>query len=472
MLAFVAPGRLGGDFYYSATGISAEPATTRDIDTRRHEPPGNGTRDILAAATSSSAAGDASSSGTRSAPTDDVARLLPRPRTTRSASSSSTSRRALSASTRGRARSTRATGRDLQISAAPAPTGRIVFESNRDGDLEIYSMNPDGSAPTRLTEQPDDGQPAVDLARRDEGRLLERPRRRSDIYVMNIDGSGVTQLTTDAGLDLQPAWSPDGTKIAYTAAASSSRHLRHERGRDGTPERHQHRRRTKPAPRGRPTARRSPSPRTGTATTRSTGRTRTAPGTATRLTNNPARRPRSRLVARRAEARVLQRPHRAACSDRSGRSTRPTARIRRTSRTRPIFDADPAWSPDGTHIAFVRDAGGQNFNVWTALADGTDQVNLTPHRRRGTPSPTGARPPRAESATISIAGPGELGPGRRLGRDRGHPARRDPRRDGDDGRRAARRHPARRHPARRHPARRHPARRHPARRHRLHGGRT
>ena len=43
-----------------------------------------------------------------------------------------------------------------------------------------------------------------------------------------------------------------------------------------------------------------------------------------------------------------------------------------------IFDADPAWSPDGTQIAFVRDAGGQNFEVWTADADGTGQVNLTP----------------------------------------------------------------------------------------------
>ena len=43
----------------------------------------------------------------------------------------------------------------------------------------------------------------------------------------------------------------------------------------------------------------------------------------------------------------------------------------------PIFDADPAWSPDGSKIAFVRDLGGQNFNVFTANADGTNQVQLT-----------------------------------------------------------------------------------------------
>ena len=43
---------------------------------------------------------------------------------------------------------------DLTLSAAPAPAGRIVFESNRDGNLEIYRMNADGSAPTRLTNDP------------------------------------------------------------------------------------------------------------------------------------------------------------------------------------------------------------------------------------------------------------------------------------------------------------------------------
>ena len=32
---------------------------------------------------------------------------------------------------------------------------------------------------------------------------------------MNIDGTGLTQLTSDASLEQQPAWSPDGTKIAF-----------------------------------------------------------------------------------------------------------------------------------------------------------------------------------------------------------------------------------------------------------------
>lgn len=38
----------------------------------------------------------------------------------------------------------------------------------------------------------------------------------AEIWVMNADGSGKTQLTNNPRSDSQPAWSPDGTKIAFT----------------------------------------------------------------------------------------------------------------------------------------------------------------------------------------------------------------------------------------------------------------
>jgi TolB protein len=41
-----------------------------------------------------------------------------------------------------------------------------------------------------------------------------------DIWVMNVDGSGLTQLTTDAADDLYPTWSPDGRKIAFLSSRS------------------------------------------------------------------------------------------------------------------------------------------------------------------------------------------------------------------------------------------------------------
>src|SRR5581483_7119049 len=38
-----------------------------------------------------------------------------------------------------------------------------------------------------------------------------------EIYAMNDDGSGLDYLTGDPGSDAYPAWSPDGTKIAFTS---------------------------------------------------------------------------------------------------------------------------------------------------------------------------------------------------------------------------------------------------------------
>src|SRR4029077_19108015 len=37
----------------------------------------------------------------------------------------------------------------------------------------------------------------------------------TDIYTMNADGSGVTQLTSNIGANFFPAWSPDGQTIAF-----------------------------------------------------------------------------------------------------------------------------------------------------------------------------------------------------------------------------------------------------------------
>jgi TolB protein len=41
------------------------------------------------------------------------------------------------------------------------------------------------------------------------------PPHAEDIYVIDADGSGLRQVTTDPAADFDPTWSPDGARIAY-----------------------------------------------------------------------------------------------------------------------------------------------------------------------------------------------------------------------------------------------------------------
>lgn len=93
--------------------------------------------------------------------------------------------------------------------------GKIAFASDRDGNLEIYTMDADGGGQTRLTEDPaEDHSPAWSP---DGARLAFVSTRdgNAEIYVMNTDGTGQTRLTNNSGGDLGPKWSPDGTQIAF-----------------------------------------------------------------------------------------------------------------------------------------------------------------------------------------------------------------------------------------------------------------
>jgi TolB protein len=97
----------------------------------------------------------------------------------------------------------------------PGQNGKIAFHSNRDGNWEIYAMNPDGSGQTRLTfNGADDLSPAWSA----DGTKIAFASSRDgnyEIYTMNADGTGVTRITNHAAADVGPAWSPDGTKIAF-----------------------------------------------------------------------------------------------------------------------------------------------------------------------------------------------------------------------------------------------------------------
>jgi TolB protein len=97
---------------------------------------------------------------------------------------------------------------------------RIAYEDWSDGDSEIYVMDADGSNVVQLTDndiedaspawspdgewiafaRSDDGMPDVDLY---------------DIYKMRTDGSEVTGLTNLEAQEWTPTWSPDSLRIAF-----------------------------------------------------------------------------------------------------------------------------------------------------------------------------------------------------------------------------------------------------------------
>ena len=99
-----------------------------------------------------------------------------------------------------------------------AVNGKIAFESQRDGNSEIYVMNADGTGEANLTNNP-----AIDTtpAWSPDGTRIAFASDRDgfpvllDIFVMNADGTNPINLTNSVNTDLAPAWSPDGTKIAF-----------------------------------------------------------------------------------------------------------------------------------------------------------------------------------------------------------------------------------------------------------------
>jgi Tol biopolymer transport system component len=109
----------------------------------------------------------------------------------------------------------------LDSDPAWSPDGtKLAFVSNRDGgNVEIYRMNADGSGQTRLTTSPAyDADPAWSP---DGNQIVFASDRDGDfeLFKMNADGTGQTQLTFNSVHDGFPAWSPDGQKIAYQTVA-------------------------------------------------------------------------------------------------------------------------------------------------------------------------------------------------------------------------------------------------------------
>ena len=218
--------------------------------------------------------------------------------------------------------------------------GQIAFTSLRDGNHEIYVVDPDGVNRIRLTHHPfEDAHPSWSP---DGGRIAFISNRNGgnyQIYVMDSNGKNLRRLTRGVR-DWFPAWSPDGQTIAFEGFGAEEPFLKiHVVAPDGTNWQ-----------------------RLG-ADVPSSDR-------------HPTWSPDSRRIAfvswREGEGSEIY------VMDADGRhSTRLTFND--------VSDRQPAWSPGGDKIAFCsndnQDFGARDFEIFVMDADGKNRRQLTDNER-------------------------------------------------------------------------------------------
>ncbi|PKB79686.1 MAG: hypothetical protein BZY88_12060 [SAR202 cluster bacterium Io17-Chloro-G9] len=209
----------------------------------------------------------------------------------------------------------------------PIP-GRIAFGSNRDGKWQIYVMNADGSGQTNLTNDPAQDYVAPSWSA-DGNKIAFQARVNTPIhiYTMNADGSGRTQLTDNSANDIWPSFSPDGTKIAFQSDRGGNVQI-YTMNVDGSGQ--------------------------------------------IRITNNSAN-----------DRRPLWSPDGSKIlfySDRDGDYEvyvmNPDGSSQTMLTNNSAKDHGPSWSPDGANIAFQSDRDG-NFEIYVMNSDGSNQTRIT-----------------------------------------------------------------------------------------------
>jgi len=285
----------------------------------------------------------------------------------------------------------------LVAADGPAINGKIAFSTNRDGNWEVYTMNPDGSNQTNVSNNPArDDYPCWSP---DGTKIAFETGRHgtNELYIMNADGSGQTRLTTNGYDDENPCWSPDGTMIAFESELDGDDDI-HTIFVNGSGETAlTHTSDEEEYPNWSPD---------GTKITFDTDRVTSweiyimnADGSnQTRLTINSYE-----------DGYTDWSPDGSKIAFASGRDTGDNFEIyimnadgsnvvRLTNNA--YDDGFPCWSPDGTKIAFESDRDG-NYEIYIMNADGSDPVRLTNNN-----SPDYApkwQPLSAASATLTLA---------------------------------------------------------------------
>jgi Tol biopolymer transport system component len=211
--------------------------------------------------------------------------------------------------------------------AFPGDNGKIGWASARDGNVEIYAANPDGSALARLTTNPaTDTDPAWSA---DGTRIAFTSNRggSDDIFLMAGNGSGQTRLTTDPASDVNPSWSPGGRNVVFVSNRDGDAEI-WAMNEDGS----------------------------GQAQLTSDGASDAT----------PAWSPDGRRIA--------------FLSERDGNSEIYAMNVDGSAQTRLTAssgsDVSPNWSPDGSQIAFASDRDG-TYEIYVMNADGSNLRRMT-----------------------------------------------------------------------------------------------
>ena len=110
----------------------------------------------------------------------------------------------------------------LNLSVSPifakAPTTpKILFTSSRDGNREVYMMNPDGSEQVNLTQHPATDLQAAWSPTGEQILFVSDRGGTRDLYLMDADGSNVQRVFKQKieAWRTAPTWSPDSKQFVY-----------------------------------------------------------------------------------------------------------------------------------------------------------------------------------------------------------------------------------------------------------------